>query len=143
MNGSMYVPPIEYLKHKAKLLRLEKRKENLPLTQSQALETLAHEYGFRDWNGLSAVAKKQEAVVSIGQRVRGYYLGQDFQATVKNVRQDDPNRARVTFVFDEAVDVVSFDSFSSFRKQVSCFLNQKAMTNEKTSNGLPQLVLNL
>lgn len=143
MNGSINIPPIEYLKHKARIFRLEKVKEKLTISQAQALETLAHEYGFRDWNGLSAAAKKQINIVEIGQRVNGCYLGQDFNATVKNVRLDDDSRTRVTFVFDDAVDVVSFESFSSFRKQVSCFINQKAMTDEKTSNGLPQLALNL
>ena len=48
---------------------------------------------------------------------------------------------RVTIRFDEPVDVVTFDSFSSFRQRVSCTLNKDFTTTERTSNGQPNMRL--
>ena len=48
---------------------------------------------------------------------------------------------RVTIRFDEPVDVVTFDSFSSFRQRVSCTLNEDFTTTERTSNGQPNMRL--
>ena len=50
-------------------------------------------------------------------------------------------RLRTTLHFDEPVDVVSVESFSSFRQRVTCTLTPDGRTPQKTSNGEPQLVL--
>ena len=144
MTNSKFIPPIPYLKHKAKEFRLKQAEQNISISHSDALEALAKIYGYRDWNILSAIAKKQSSIVNVGQRVKGRYLGKVFEGMIKAVRMtSDPDKMRITIVFDHAIDVVPFDSFSNFRKQVSCYLTQKAMTNEITSNGQPQLILDL
>ncbi|WP_420547490.1 glyoxalase superfamily protein [Curvivirga sp.] len=144
MNGSKSIPPLTYLKYKAKLLRDESQINEKPISHSKSLELLAHQYGCRDWNALSAIAKKQMSIVSIGQKVEGSYLGQKFKGMIKGVRlTENLDRTHITIVFDKAVDVVCFESFSNFRKQVSCCVSQHATTFEKTSNGEPQLALYL
>lgn len=50
-------------------------------------------------------------------------------------------RFAMTLRFDEAVDVITFEGMSNFRKQVNATVDRTGRTHEKTSNGLPQLVL--
>jgi len=51
------------------------------------------------------------------------------------------DRTRITIVFDEPVDVVSFDSFSAFRQRVTVTLGNDGKTAEKTSDGVPHMQL--
>ena len=48
-------------------------------------------------------------------------------------------RYRISLDLDEAVDVVTFDSFSAFRKRINATVGRDGMTFEKTSNQKPQL----
>jgi len=146
MNDFRQLPSIDQLKQQAKNLRNKLNEEAQNTSHSQSLEIVARQYGFRDWNTLYASAGNSapRPILSVGDRVQGTYLGQKFKADVLSVQfHPVTNRTRVTFDFDEAVDVVSFDSFSAFRKRVSCFLKNDGTTAEKTSNGSPQMVLNL
>ena len=52
-----------------------------------------------------------------------------------------PGRYRLTLDLDEPVDVVTFDSFSAFRKRVHCTIDETGRTIEKTSNGRPHVEL--
>jgi hypothetical protein len=47
----------------------------------------------------------------------------------------------VSLDLDEAVDVVTFDSFSSFRKRVNGVIGKDGVSQARTSNGRPQLEL--
>ena len=72
----------------------------------------------------------------------GHYLGQGFEADVIGVQiLATPGRYRITLDFDEPVDVVTFASFSSFRKRVSCVIDRHGVTAEKISDGRPHLRL--
>lgn len=145
MTESPFLPSIETLKDQAKHLRARLEADGVSIGHSQSLERLAHQYGYKNWNTLHAAVGNRLPVspVALGGRVRGRYLGQAFAATVIGVQILTPGRYRVTFDFDEAVDVVTFDSFSAFRKRVSCTIDDNGMTAEKTSNGLPHLRLDL
>lgn len=82
--------------------------------------------------------------VWIGQRVRGTYLGQSFEGEVIGVQSlVHSDRYQVTIVFDNAVDVITFEGMSNFRKRVSCTIGMHGRTFEKTSNGLPHFVLQI
>ncbi|MFP6747102.1 MAG: glyoxalase superfamily protein [Alphaproteobacteria bacterium] len=48
---------------------------------------------------------------------------------------------RLTIRFDEPVDVVTCDKFSAFCQRVSCNLNEKYVTAERTGNGQPHMRL--
>lgn len=146
MNGSTPLPSITALKEQAKRLRQELAAAGTFIGHSRSLELLAHQHGYKDWNTLHAAVgnRPPASPVRPGQRVSGYYLGQPFEGEVtalETVSQVD--RFRVVLHFDEPVDVVTFDSFSAFRQRVSCFIGHDGMTAERTSNGEPQLRLQL
>lgn len=141
-NGPL--PGINALKQQAKRLRAELEAGGNAISHSHSLELLAHQYGFKDWNTLYAKLGNRLPACPVwpGQRVRGEYLGRPFDGEVTGVQQmATPGRYRVTFEFDEPVDVVTFDSFSNFRKRVSCYIDKDGRTAEKTSNGRRQLEL--
>lgn len=144
MTDSAAIPSLDELKYSARELRRDLAAAGSVISHSEALERIAHDLGFRDWNTLSAAARKprQESPVAKGDRVTGYYLGQRFAATVLDSHALEMHgRYRVTFHFDEPVDVVTFESFSSFRQRVSCTLIPDGQTPQRTSNGAPQLVV--
>lgn len=139
------IPTISALKQQAAALREELRLSSTHIAHSRSLELLSHKYGFKDWNCLSAAAKSAplKCPVTVGDYVSGFYLGQPFNAHVKSVKGTAyPDRFQVSFHFTEPVDVVTFESFSSFRQRVSCTLNHEGVTYEKISNGTPHLRLN-
>lgn len=144
MSNADSLPSINDLKLSARELRNDLHAMGTNISHSEALERVARDQGFKDWNALSAAAGHTEPAcpVSQGDRVSGRYLGQRFAATVKDVQfMEMPGRFRVTFHFDEPVDVVTFSSFSSLRQRVTCTLTADGRTAQKTSNGEPQLVL--
>jgi hypothetical protein len=145
MLGSSSPPSLEDLKVQAKRLRTELDAGGTPVTHARALELLAHQYGHKDWNTLhAAVGNRPPACpFSIGQRLRGAYLGQAFDGEVIAVGILGNERYRITLVFDEPVDVVTFESFSAFRRRVSATVDRHGVTVEKTSNGVPHMVLAL
>ncbi len=145
MNDSLTLPSIEALKDQAKRLRTKLDSDGAPISHSRSLELMAHQYGYKDWNTLHATVGNQPppCPVAVGTRVRGHYLGQAFAGDVIGVQVLTPGRFRITFNFDEPVDVVTFESFSNFRKRVSCVIDRTGTTAEKTSDGRPQLQLEL
>lgn len=146
MTGSLSLPSIEALKVQAKRLRAKLASQGAPIGHGAALEVLAHHYGYKDWNTLRAAVGKRPppCPVTLGARVRGHYLAQAFVGQVIGVQAlSPPGSFRVTLDFDEPVDVVTFDSFSAFRKRVSCVIDAAGVSAEKTSDGRPHLQLRL
>lgn len=144
MSDTETLPSIEELKYSAGELRRDLAAQGIVISHSQSLERIAHDMGFKDWNSLSAAARrpKDRCPVTKGDRVTGRYLGQPFTATVLDVHAAEMHaRFRVTLHFDVPVDVVSFESFSAFRQRVSCTLTPEGRTPQKTSNGEYQLAL--
>lgn len=139
------LPSIDTLKDQAKRLRARFVDEMQPVSHSRALELIAAQYGFRDWNTLHAAVGNRPPFNPwmLGSRVRGTYLGQPFDAEVIGVQAltSQPGRYRMTLHFDTPVDVVTFDSFSAFRQRVNCTVDETGRTLEKTSNGRPHLEL--
>lgn len=144
MNATTPIPSIEALKGQAKRLRARLADDGHPVPHSQALEIIAGQLGYQDWNTLHAAAgnRPSGSPLAIGQRVAGRYLGQAFDGEVIAVAQHQTaDRFRVTIKFDEPVDVVTFESFSSFRQRVSCTLDRDLTSAEKTGDGQPQMRL--
>jgi hypothetical protein len=144
------LPTTDILKQQAKALRAGLASGDNPVSHSRSLELLAHKLGYRDWNTLHAASLNQPqsdmpvCPVSIGDRVQGHYLGQPFEAAVlKTEPLGRDSLFRVTFHFDEAVDVVTHTSFSAFRQRVTGNIDSKGVTPEKTSDGQPQISLQL
>ena len=137
---------IESLKEQARRLRTSLADAGEPVSHSRALELVARQHGYRDWNTAHASLGNRPSgpPLELGGRARGRYLGQPFAATVIGLRsQLTPGRWQVELRFDEPVDVVTFDSFSSFRSRVTVTIDADGRTVEKTSNGVPHMVLDL
>lgn len=139
------LPALDGLKDQAKRLRAAVEREGQILPHSKSLELVAAQYGFRDWNTLHAHVGNRRAFdpYRLGARVKGFYLGQPFEASVLGVEVlgAEAGRYRLVLHFDEPVDVVSFDSFSAFRQRVTCRVDRDGRTREKTSNGRPHVEL--
>lgn len=138
------LPTLEELKAQAKRLRTKMETEGTTIGHSKSLELLAHQFGYKDWNTLHATLGNRRTLVplKIGGRVSGHYLGQPFDAQVLGIQASTAaDRLRVTLLFDQPVDVVTFDSFSAFRHRVTCNIGKDGKTVEKTSDGQPQLSL--
>ncbi len=131
-------------KAQAKRIREKLASRGTQLSHSEALELVSRQYGYRDWNTfLAAMGNQPSDIYRTGARVSGRYLGQPFQATVVGAARLQPGWFRISLDFDEAVDVVAFDSFSNFRSRISGIVGPAGKSKEKTSDGEPHLVLDL
>lgn len=140
MTGALPTPA--EAKEQAKRLRSHLDSEGTAITHSSALELVAKQNGFRDWNTFhAAMGNRPPAGWTPGGRARGDYLSQPFEATVVAVEMLRPGWFRLVLELDEAVDVVTFDSFSNFRKRIQGVIGPEGTSREKTSNGVPQLRL--
>ena len=138
------LPSISALKVEARNLRELRLNEGNPISHSQALEIIAKSYGLHDWNELSAKAKKPvQKRLYLGQKIKGTYLSQEFTGHIYRLKPLDSGLSRVTLKFDEAIDVVTFGSFSNFYNQLSKTVDEYGVSPEKTSDGVPQLVIDL
>ncbi|MFP1632048.1 glyoxalase superfamily protein [Zhengella sp. ZM62] len=146
MNGNRGIlPTIDDMKAQAKRLRADLETRGTPLSHAQALELVARQHGHRDWNTAHAAAgNRPPASFHVGQVLTGTYLDQKFLGEVIAVqRLGEGDRWRLTFRFDEPVDVVTFDSFSAYRHRVTVTVNGEGVTAEKTSNGKPHMRIDL
>ncbi len=129
------------LKDQAKRLRSALQASGKPVSHAQALELVAKQNGYRDWNTASAMAPDtQPAPFTVGSAISGTYLGKPFTGQIKGVAKSG-DLYRITAVFDEPVDVVQFESFSNYRRQVTALLDKTGVTPQKTSDGTPHMQL--
>jgi len=136
------LPTRTALKAQAKRLRTTLTAAGTACTHAQALEAIAHQWGARDWNTLSARAPTSEAPgYRTGQRLCGHYLGHPFSGTIKAVRAMAQDRHALTLRFDEPIDVVTSPQFSAFRRQINCVVNAHGRSAQKTSDRKPHVVL--
>ena len=145
MHSPIPLPALDALKDQARRLRKRFADDGQAIGHARALELIAAQYGFRDWNTLHAAVGNRPPFNPwmLGARVRGQYLGQPFDAEVRGVQalSAEPGRYRLTLHFDEPVDVVTFESFSAFRQRVSCTVDETGRSRERTSDGRPHLEL--
>jgi hypothetical protein len=145
MRDDTPLPNLNTLKDQARRLRSRLQAGGENIGHSRALELIAAQYGYNDWNTLHAALGNRRGPESLapGSRVTGAYLGQPFSARVVGIHAitSSPGSYRVSLDLDEAVDVVTFDSFSSFRKRVNGVIGKDGVSQARTSNGRPQLEL--
>ncbi|SEM60088.1 hypothetical protein SAMN04488103_101592 [Gemmobacter aquatilis] len=138
------LPTRDGAKAQAKALRAAMQAEGRDISHGEALELIAKSHGLKDWNTLSAaIGNGPQAPVALGQIVGGRYLKQRFVAEVLGVVELSAGRYEVTLHFAEAVDVVTFDSFSNFRSRVTKVVGPGGRSFDATSDGVPHLVLDL
>ena len=142
------MPSVASLKQQAKLLRASLGAQGQTITHAQALESIAQQWGARDWNTLSALAapvsKSAQGDANMtrytpGMRVSGRYLGHAFDAKIKAARANANGYWSLTLRFDTPIDVVASDHFSSFRQQVNCTVSPEGRSAQKTSDGMPHI----
>ena len=145
MTHTLPLPGIDALKAQAKRLRKSLEAEGNFISHSEALELVAQQYGYRDWNTIHAACGNRPASpLSLGAQVSGEYLGQSFRGTIIGLSQlGDGARYRVTLDLDEAVDVVTFESFSAWRKRINGTVGRDGVSAARTSNGRPHLEIRL
>ena len=141
---SLHLPTIPEVKAQAGRLRDRLAAEGTEITHGRALELVAHQLGYRDWNTLhAAIGNRPPEGFVPGGRVRGRYLSQPFEATVRAVEALRPGWFRLALDLDTAVDVVTFDSFSNFRKRITGTVGPTGLSRERTSDGRPHLELDI
>lgn len=140
---TLTLPDITELKAQAKRLREALVEDGDFITHSESLELIARQYGFRDWNTIHArVGNRPSEPYRVGDQRAGIYLGQPFTGVIHALKRlDDGAHYQISFDFDEAVDVVKFDSFSAYRKRVSVTIDRQGRSVQKTSDGQPYLTL--
>ncbi len=141
---SANLPTLAEAKAQAKRLRSKLAEDGTEIGHARSLELLAHQLGFRDWNTLhAAIGNRPPEGFTVGGRVEGRYLGQPFAATVVGIEALSPGWFRLELDLDEAVDVVTFDSFSNFRKRIRGVVGPSGLSKERTSDGRPHLELDI
>ena len=138
------LPTLAQAKQRAKRLRAALFAEGMEVSHSEALERIAKDAGFRDWNSMHAkICDLPAHVWSVEDRVSGRYLSQPFTARILSVEDLRPGWVRLELALDEAVDVVRFDSFSNLRRRLLVEVGPDGRSQERTSNGEPHLELDL
>jgi len=135
------IPSRDVLKAQAKRLRTDMRDKGTEISHASALETVAHQWGMRDWNTLAAKADVSAVQWTPGQRASGRYLGHPFEGVIKAARLSSSGVWSLTVRFDEPVDVVESQHFTSLRRQVNATINAQGESPQKTSNGQPHMVI--
>ena len=104
---------------------------------AQLLETAAQRLGFRDWNTLNAAANASLRMADMrpGMAVRGAYMGHGFKARIRDIKLQDDGDYEICVDLDEAIDVVVFDGFSSWRKRITTVVDVHGVSRERLSNG--------
>ncbi len=130
-------------KARAKAIRAEHKALGHVISHSAALEKLAREQGFADWNTLSArLGNAPEIPLQVGDRVCGSYLKKPFEGVVHAVANQGHGAAfDIVIDFDEPVDVVEFESFSNFRSRVQARISAGGTSFMKTSDGIPHMIV--
>lgn len=130
-------------KARARELRAELAAGGTPISRAEALERVAAELGYRDWNTASArLSNEPDVPLQVGDLVAGRYLKQPFTGRVLGVREVAGGTAfDVTIRFDEAVDVVEFERFSNLRTQVQITVSAAGVSAFRTSDGVPHMMV--
>ena len=142
MSYSLDTPSIQSLKSEAKALREERAKAGTPLAHGAALEEVARQHGYRDWNTASAALPDCIAIpVQVGQRVEGTYLGRPFAGLVVAMKLlADMRHYEVTVAFDKPVNVSRFD-WPIERRRVTATVGLDGVSPAHTSDGEPHMRL--
>lgn len=136
------LPTLAAAKAEARSLREMRKDAGQPIGHGQALEIVAQAHGFRDWNTMAAALRGTGPEgLQAGDRVRGRYLSQPFAATVLSAEVSRSGWVRLVLDLDEAVDVVIFESFSNYRKRLRAEVGPAGHSHERTSDGVPHLIL--
>ena len=139
----MTLTSVSEAKSKAKALRDALVGQGTRISHAQALELVAHQNGVRDWNTLHAkLSRAEPRTLQLGDEVRGKYLGQTFVGRIVALSKIGVH-LNVSIQLDVPVDTVRFESFSNMRRRIRGVIGPDGQSLEKTSDDVPQLVINM
>lgn len=143
MTFSLDTPSAQTLKAEARSLREECARHGTPLSHSAALEQVARNHGYRDWNtARAALPDRVAAPFQVGARVRGYYLEQSFRGLLIGVQlSSSMQHYTVTVLFDEPVNVTPTFMFAAHRQRVTATVDIHGISPALRGNGQPQMRL--
>lgn len=132
-----------WAKARAKALRSDAIGRGEAISHAQALEQVAKELGFRDWNTAAArLPHAEDLSLQLGDTVSGNYLKQPYTGRVIGLKAlAASGSVEVTLHFDRPVDVVQWESFSSHRQRVTALVKPDGTSWSKTSDGEPHLTV--
>lgn len=132
---------IPNLKAQARRYRAVHEGQGKPTSHSRALELVARQNGFRDWNTAAAQGRTVPVPSRFraGTSINGRYLGVSFSATVLASSQLDDATIRVTLDLWEPIDPVTSMKFSSLRKRISGTIGVDGKSVDRISTGAPVL----
>lgn len=137
---SSLLPTMLAVKAEARALRKDCCANGNAKSHSQTLEQVAQGYGFRDWNSFHAAINQQgPGGFTPRCRVNGHFMSQAFTATLTAIQVVRPGWHRLDLKLDSPIDVVTFDSFSNFRRRVRAVVGPAGESQERTSDGIPHL----
>lgn len=142
MSDTLNLPDRITIKTHAKRLRQSLVAEGNFVSHSEALELVSKQYGFRDWNTMSAALETPaKRPLQVGHRVTGRYLGHAFTGTLLGLQNLAGGRRQVALQLDKPIDVVKSRWFTSFRQRITGTLETSGETYARTSDGEPVLAL--
>ena len=139
MSFSLDTPSIQTLKSEARALR----ETGSAQSHAAALEQVARNHGYRDWNTARAMLPEKTVVpFQVGGRVKGTYLDQPFTGTLIGVQMlGDMQHFTVTVQFDAPVNVTPDFMFANNRHRVVSTLGSDGVSTALRGNGNPQMVV--
>ncbi|MGH1357080.1 MAG: glyoxalase superfamily protein [Thalassovita sp.] len=141
---STHLPSVLQAKDQARRLREKLAEDGTKIGHAKSLELVARQHGFNDWNAMCAALEDRPlAGWAVGDKVTGSYLSQRFTAEVVSVSLVQPGWFRLVLHLDTAVDVVTFDGFSNFRRRIRGVVGPKGHSVERTSDGQVHLQIDL
>ena len=130
-------------KSQAKALRDALVGQGTWISHAQALELVAHQNGARDWNTLHAkLSRAEPPTLQLNDTVKGRYLGQAFTGRIVALSTVGSNLS-ISLQLDAPIDTVRFESFSNMRRRIRGVVGPDGRSLQKTSDGVPQLVINM
>ena len=143
MSFSLDTQSTQTMKAEARALRAEREAAGRPITHSAALEEVARQHGYRDWNtAAAAVPDRIVTPAQVGQRVKGSYLGNPFTGMLIGMQMlPDMQHYKVTVVFDQPVNVSKSKLFDIVRNRVTATVDSHGVSATHTSDGEPHMRL--
>lgn len=144
-NTTPILPTHAQVKCRARTLRARRAAAGHAMTHAQALERISQKQGYHDWNTLCAAitSARRGTCLPKTDTVRGKYLGNPFIGRVLRIGRSADGQTDLVLRFDAPMDVISHHGFSSMRQQVRCRLNAQGRSEAETSDGLPQMQIDL
>lgn len=138
---SRHNPNVANLKAEARRYRASHEAQGRSLTHARALELVARQHGYADWNTAAAKARVYPVPQSLGagKHVKGRYLGREFTARIIASTQLEDDQVFVTLDLAEPVDVVDSSRFSALRKRISGTVCGDGRSAARLSSGDPQI----